>query len=289
MPTQVSLIRAWNVLLGKEENINSIDNALVVQDYWIQHAIETIFTDTGDLVSVDEKRKDLLKFGRNELTGTSLTTIQHQPAGILHETYVTSNLINSVISTSVADTQDIIVEGHTTADGGLTFTFVEQPLTLNGQTSVALTTPLARVVKGYNDNSTELAGVISFTETDTYTAGVPDTDTKVHMQINAGQQVSEKCATTISSEDYWIVTSIYGDMLKKAAGFAEVDFQVRKSGKVFSTHIDISCSDGARGEHEFKPYFIVPKNSDVRLSALASAASTDVAGGIQGVLAKVVG
>lgn len=40
-------------------------------------------------------------------------------------------------------------------------------------------------------------------------------------------------------------------------------------------------------EHLFHPYFIVPPNSDVRLIAVASSASTDVSGSIQGYLAEI--
>lgn len=255
-------------------------------DFWLAKAIKDIQINDRVKLSIARKGKDLLKFGRNDLVGTSAATIAHQPAGILHETYPTTNSINTIISTAAGDTEEVVIEGHTVSGGN--FTFVTQTLNLTGQTAKALTTPLARVSRFYNNDSTELTGVISITETDTYTAGVPDTAAKVHLQVDAGQQNSEKAATTISNSDYWIVTSIYGDLLKKTAGFAEVDLQVRKKGGVFRTVIDIACSDGSRAEHNFKPYLIIPSNADVRLVSLASAASTDVSGGIQGVLAKVI-
>lgn len=257
-------------------------------DHWMRHAISVIEGNYGDEVSIELKNKDLLKFGHNKLVGTSPATVAHQPAGILHETYVTSNLITSIISDNAADTQAVKVEGHTTADGGLTFTFVVQEITLTGQTVATLSTPLARVSRVYNNNSTELVGSVYVTEDDTYTAGVPDTDAKVHLIIEAGEQQSEKAATTISNSDYWILTSCYADMLKKSAAFAEVELQIRLAGKVFRAQVIISCTDGGRGVHEFKPYLIAPKNADVRLVATASAAGTAISGGIQGVLATVL-
>lgn len=265
----------------------SHDNPLPITDYFLDHAVHVIESTYGDVVSIEQKAKDLLKFGHNDLVGTDQATIQHQPAGILHETYVSSNLITSVISDDVGDTQDIVIEGHTSTDG-LSFTFVTQTATLTGTTVVTLSTPLARVTRLYNDDNTDLAGTVYVTEDDTYTAGVPDTATKVHLQTETGENQSEKCSTTISSQDYWILTSFSGDMLKKSAAFAEIELQIRRPGKVFRTVDIISCTDGGRGRQEFKPYIIVPKNSDVRLVARANAASTPIAGSIQGVLAIVI-
>lgn len=265
----------------------SHDYPLPVADYWLDHAIHVIESNYGDTVSIEQKDKDLLKFGHNSLVGTSQATIAHQPAGILHETYVSDNLITSIISDDAGDTQDIVIEGHTSTDG-LSFTFVTQTATLTGQTAVTLSTPLARVSRLYNDNSTDLAGTVYVTEDDTYTAGVPDTDTKVHLMTEPGENQSEKAATTMSSQDYWIITSYSGDMLKKSAAFAEIELQIRLPGKVFRPVDIISCTDGGRGRQDFKPYIIAPKNSDIRLAAIASGASTPIAGSIQGVLAIVI-
>lgn len=282
-----SVLKAWNAILGRHENINSVDNSLVAQDYWIQHAIKVIYEQYGVIVSVDSKNEDLLKFGRNTLVGTSEATIMHQPAGVLAETYVSDNLINSAISNNVADTQELVIKGHTIS-GGL-FTEVSQTVTLNGQSAVALTIPLARVSRVYNNNSTELLGVISITETDTYTAGVPDTNSKVHLQLATGEQQSEKCETTIANDTFWIVTGLYADVLEKTASIAEVHMEARLIGKVFREIIMKSTSNNHGAIHAFKPYYIVPSNSDIRLSAIAGGSNTSISGGIEGVLAKVIG
>lgn len=269
-----------------EQTPVSHDNPLPTTDFWLDHALHVIESTYGDEVSIQAKDKDLLKFGRNENVGTTEATIQHQPSGIYHETYVSDNLINSVISTDAGDTQDIVIEGHTISGG--VFTFVVQSATLTGQTAVALSTPLARCTRLYNDDSTEMVGVISVTETDTYTAGVPDTDAKVHLQLGAGEQQSEKASTTISNTDYWILTRFYGDILEKTASSAEIHLEMRLNGKVFREVAMCSASSNHRGVFDFKPYFIVPKNSDIRLSAIADGANTDISGGMMGVLAVVV-
>ena len=258
-------------------------------DYWLTHALKVIQDTYGDVASVGRKNKDLLKFGRNTNIGSGAeSTLMTLPGSEIHETYVNTNIINSIISTNAGDTEPVKIEGHT-IDGNGDFTFVIQEVTLTGQTVVPLTTALARVTRVYNNGTSEIAGTISVTETDTYVAGVPDTDTKVHCQIRAGEQQTEKAATTISSQDYWIVTKVYADVLEKTASFAEIEFQVRDPGKIFRHRLIMAASsNGGEAVHEFKPYFIIPKNSDVRLTAIASGAGTDVSGGIEGVLAKVI-
>jgi len=256
------------------------------KDYWLEHAKAVIASTYGDTISYEAKNKDLLKFGRDKLVQTTKSTIMTLPTGISNETYVSTNIINSIISTSAADTQIVTVEGHTISGG--VFTFVTQNITLTGQTVVALTTALARVSRVFNIGSTDLAGTISVTETDTYAAGVPNTAAGVHLQVDAGVNNSEKAATTISNTDYWIVTSFYGDCLEKTATFGIIHLEVRTAGGVFINKVDISANDSNRGEHEFKPHLIIPKNADIRLRASASANNKDFSGGLQGILASVV-
>ena len=256
------------------------------KDYWLEHAKAVIASTYGDTISYEAKNKDLLKFGRNKLVQTTKSTIMTLPTGISNETHVSTNIINSVISTSAADTQTVTIEGHTISAG--VFTFVAQNITLTGQTVVGLTTALARVSRVFNTGSTDLAGTVSVTQTDTYTAGVPDTAALVHLQIEAGLNNSEKAATTVSNTDYWIVTGFYSDCLEKVATYGIIHFEVRTAGGVFINKVDISTSDTTRGEHEFKPYLIIPKNADVRLRASASANNKDFSGGMQGILASVI-
>ena len=203
-----------------EQILVSHAEALPVSDPWLHHAVDVIMSTWGDTVSVHEKSKDLLKFGHNDAVGTSATTIEHLMSGELHETFVSDNLINSVISDNAGDTEDVVIEGHTVAAGA--FTFVVQSATLTGQTAATLTTPLARCTRLYNNGSNNLLGNVYVTETDTYSAGVPDSATKVHLICEAGEDQSEKCSTTISDQDYWIITAIGADFLDKTAGAAQV-------------------------------------------------------------------
>lgn len=253
---------------------------------WINHAVRTIYSETGAQVSPAYKNKDLIKFGRNADVERDAATVMTLPSGIDNETYVATDLITSVVSTDAGDTTDLTIEGHT-VDGNGDFTFSIQTITLTGQTVATLATPLARVSRAYANGAVDLLGEIAVCEDDTYTAGVPDTAAGVHLMIRAGQNQSEKCSTTLSQYDYWVITGIYANMLTKQAAFAEVWLEVRRKGMVFRQVVDLFVSDHHRASQNFTPYVVVYPNSDVRLRAISdSGTGRDVSGGIIGVLMK---
>ena len=249
----------------------------------IRHAIRVVHATYGDRVSVDVKNKDLLKFGRNLDVGTSRATVMNLPSGQLHETYVSDNTITHFASANAGDTQELVVEGHTTDGSG--FTFVTQTVTLAGQTKTALTTPLARATRAHNNGATDLTGPVYFAQDVTFTGGVPQTASAVHLIIPAGANQTEKCATTLGDSDYWLISNAYADVSEKTAAFADFQLEVRRFGKVFRQQVDFTASTNGQGIVRFDPLFIVPPNSDVRLTAVADGAGTAVSGGIQGFLA----
>jgi expansin (peptidoglycan-binding protein) len=103
--------------------------------------------------------------------------------------------------------------------------------------------------------------------------------------IPAGLNQSRKAATTISKVDYWIVTEFTAFTFEKSSVSVEVTLEVRNFGKVFRAVETESTSTGHTGKVEFNPYLVIPANSDIRLTAIASAANADVGGDIQGYLA----
>lgn len=257
-------------------------------DYWLMHAVQRIAKDYNDTVSVFEKGKDLLKFGRNTEIQTSKTTIMAHKSGTYNETYVSTNIIDAIVSSSGSDTEEVTIEGHT-IDANGNFTFVSQTATLTGQTKVTIGTALARMTRIYNNNGTDLVGSIyGYQGTDTLTSGVPDTGTKVHCVIPAGLNQSEKCATTISNSDYWIITSIDGHVLEKTSAFVDFHLEIREKGKVFRDIFDWSADSGNGFTEKFMPYLIVPKNADVRVRGSAGANGKEGSASIQGVLAIVI-
>jgi hypothetical protein len=208
------------------------------------------------------------------------------PSGVAHETYLSDNLITTISSSSGSDTGELYVEGHTIS--GTKLTFVEQTVTLDGQNQVSLTTPLARCNRKYRDIEPNLVGAIYAYEDDTDTSGVPDTDAKVHCIIRAGENQSEKAATSVSDFDFWIVTNFTADVFQKTAAFAEVRLERRRVGKAFRpSGGSLAVASGQHETYWFNPYLIIPKNSDVRLTAVGST-TMDVGGTIDGFLAVTI-
>lgn len=259
-----------------------------IKDPWLVHALDVIEGTYGVKASATMKNKDLLKFGRTEEVQTAKTTIMAHKSGTYNETYVSTNIIDTISSSSGSDTEIVTIEGHT-VDGSGDFTFVVQTATLDGQNKVTIGTPLARMTRIYNGNGTELVGTVYGYVDGAITNGVPDTGSLVHCVIPAGLQSSEKCATTISSTDYWIITTIRGNVLEKTLTYGDFHLEVRNKGGVFIDKQDFAAASGSDGGYRFKPYLIIPANSDVRLRASASANNKEMSGSIQGVLVKVYG
>jgi hypothetical protein len=100
---------------------------------------------------------------------------------------------------------------------------------------------------------------------------------------------SLKASTSISSVDYFIVTSVHAHFEEKAGGYATLTFQRREQGGVWVEIDDITVSNNQpTGVIEFRPYLIIPKNADVRLLGSASANGKEVGGSFDGVLAKII-
>lgn len=269
------------------------DDRFAGESNWdVVYAERRIFADYGDLVSVEEKLKVLSKFGRSLIVGTSPTTV----AGLgteANETYLSSDATHYISSSSTSDTsQTLTIEYHTVTGSGTSqqFTFGTQTKALNGQTEVALDTACARVSRMYvSSGSTDLVGTVYCYSTSGNSSGVPTTASSVRCTIPAGENQSFKAATTFSDTDYFIMTGGWVSVNDKTAATATCSLQVRPPGGVFRTQFTVTVSNG--GPTAFVPvvpFFVVPKNYDVRVTAVADGANTDVDASFSGYLAKVV-
>lgn len=256
-------------------------------DFRLQHAIDEIKDTYGDTVLV--KPKSLSKFGQNELVGTDWATLMTLPAGTDNETYATSNSITHISSSDTGDDQVIRAEGHYfNGDGDLVF-HVQFP-TVNGQNKVQLDQPLARFTRIRNNGATDFAGNIYGFEDDTLSSGVPTTDAKVHIIAQSGDRnTSFKASTTVSYQDYWLITSLRLGVDKKTSASVDVELQVRNLGGVFISLFEIPVNTTGTNAIPIPldPVVIVPKNSDVRLRARASTTAVSVSGRMAGYLALV--
>jgi hypothetical protein len=258
-------------------------------DFWVEHAIQEIERTYGD--TVRPKAKSLFKFGKNLDLDTAAAETVWETGG--DETYVTTNAIDTVSSSSASDTAvTMYVEGHTVSGTGADaqYTFTTQTVALNGQSKVTLGTPLARVSRAYATSGT-LVGDFYVFEDDTVTAGVPDTASKIHLGVYAatsGEPQSFKAATTFSNTDYFLVTSLILSVGKKTTATVDFTFEIRVPGDIFRPAFQTTLS-GNQNTHQYnaKPYFLIPKNADVRVRAATSANNTEVDALFMGVLCEI--
>ena len=260
-----------------------------VPDGRLVQAEREIYRQFGDEVSIDLKAKSLIKFGKSApLDADTMATVW--TVNNADEVYVSSNLIDSISSSSLLDQEEIYIEGHTVTGTGFDqkFTFVAQTVTLNGQTRVSLPTPLARVSMAYNNNGTPLVGRVVVYEDTALTGGVPDDVSKTHIDIPLGLQESFKGATTFSDNDYFICTGGFGSVSLTQDGVVDFYLEIREAGKVFRQVAAISATNSSPWAIDLDPAVIIPKNCDVRIRAETSANGVVVFGSFKGYLAKVV-
>ena len=245
----------------------------VVPSATISYAENEIFKTYGDRVSVFDKGKRLIKFGKNPDLDSGVKELIWNTGGT--ETYKTSNDIDIVVSTNVADTQNIVIEGHTIS--GTDLTFVVQTATLNGTTPVNLTTPLARVSRLYNNDSTDFAGDVT----------VEDNGTSVHLTVRGtnGENQSRKAQTSISSQDYFIMYQISAGIIGSVSASINFELQQRQIGKVWRTVREFKTNDYI--ELPLYPPIIIPKNTDIRVVGTSDTNNTEAIAEFAGYLASI--
>jgi len=259
-----------------------------VPDGRLVQAEREIYQTFGEKVSIDRKAKSLVKFGKSgELTTGSFQTVWTVGG---NETYVSTNIIDSISSSSILDQEEIYVEGHIVSGTGFDqqFTFVSFTVNLNGQNRVALPISLARVSLIYNNNGSPLQGRIVVYENTALTNGIPTDVTKIHIDIPLGFQESFKAATTFSNTDYYILTGGFGSVSLKQDGSADFYLEIREPGKIFRQVAGVSATNAGPWTINLDPAVIIPKNCDIRVRAETSANNLVVFTSFQGYLAKVI-
>ena len=120
------------------------------------------------------------------------------------------------------------------------------------------------------------------------TAGVPNDAATIHAVASEATQKSEKCSTTISKDNYWLLTEGLFSVNNKTD--AQVVFRVmmRPKGGVFVnvSYVSVSSTVGTF-QNQFRPFAVVPQNADIRIDALASGPDVEVGCSLRGLLMKV--
>lgn len=255
-------------------------------DLQVKKIQEIIKFSFGDDVRL--KNKPLLKYGLTSSTSTgNYVTAWECPAA--NETYISDNLIDTIVSTDVGDTSQVIaLEGHTVSNG--IWTFTTQTVTLNGRTPVTLITPMMTCTRAYLLSGSALNGTVSvYQSTAGETNGVPDDDDKVHNCINPAFNQSQKCATTLSSFDYWVLTGIACTVSRKSSTNVDMGLFLQQgdNGERLILPASASSTSTSYIDRFDTGEFIIPKQSHIRMKVNATANDATVTGYIKGYLFEV--
>jgi hypothetical protein len=183
-------------------------------------------------------------------------------------TYSTTADIDSISSSSASDTQDINVQGLDS-----NWDLVSQTVTLTGQTRKALTTPLIRIFRMYNDNGTPLVGTVYCYVNTTISGGVPTTPGPIRAIIDISEEQTLMALYTIPNGKTGFLVSGDIGLYSKLAGYSHGHFAIRKFGKVFRTQrtFGLSTTGTTSRQFDFRIPLPIPAKTDIRVRADSSA------------------
>lgn len=208
--------------------------------------------------------------------------------GIVQITVIDSNIFTYSVSSGATSpaTGTIIATNQNK-------TFISQEITANGTSRVALDRFLARATRIFVSNQNKAVDNVGENyvyENTSISSGKPVDTTKIHLTLPAAENQSFKSSTSISQYDYFIISRIAaGYPTKTGSNTADIRLEIRELGGVFRpASSSLNISTGTSDRINFEPYLIVPKNADVRLTAVSSGSSQEISGIIQGFLAKII-
>ena len=190
-------------------------------------------------------------------------------------TYSTTAAIDSLSSSSGADTMDIEVQGLDAS-----FAQVTQTITLTGQTRVALTTDLIRVFRLKNVGSTNLAGQLYCYENVATTAGVPNDLTLVRASIDNGNNQTLMAIYTIPAGKTGYMDSFFASTAggNKSSNYI-IDVYARPSGQVFQLKHRNSLADAGSShiQHKYTVPEVFAAQTDIEMRVQITAAGVTAA------------
>jgi hypothetical protein len=166
--------------------------------------------------------------------------------------YSDSADIDSISSSNVGDnTQTIEIQG---LDGD--YAEVTQDVSLNGQTRVALATPLLRVFRMLNKGFGDLAGDVYCYVNGAITGGIPDTSGDIRAIIESGVINHTRMALyTIPAGKTGVMTNFFASIDLTIAAVSTIRIYVRPFGQPFQVkHVqDVDSNGTSLFPHPFLP------------------------------------
>lgn len=199
--------------------------------------------------------------------------------------FSTTDDIDSLSSSNAGDTQDIKIYGLDS-----NFDEVVQTVTLNGQTTVLLTTDLIRVHRMINVDSTDNAGDIYCYVNGTTTGGVPDTAADVRAVIQVGNNQTLMAIYTIPNGKTGYLRSWYvagsNSTFFTTSGISNNKLLVRPSGEVFQLkHISSLNSTGTSlDQHQYHEPEKLEAQTDIKIMVDSNVTGSSISAGFDLVL-----
>lgn len=186
-------------------------------------------------------------------------------ADIAQMTYVysTTNDIDSVSSSSTSDTFEVTVEGL-----DLDYNVVTQTVTLSGQTRVALITPLLRIYRMVNTNSTDNVGHVYCFVNTALSSGVPTDTTKVRAVMQPGNNQTLMAVYTIPAGKTGYVRDWYASTAgaNKNSNYS-IELRARPVNSVFQLkHISALSDNGSSYiKHAYTEPEVFQEKTDIEM------------------------
>jgi hypothetical protein len=199
-------------------------------------------------------------------------------------TYSTSADIDTISSSSAADTQDVVITGLDE-----NWLEVVQTKTLTGQTKAVLDTPLIRVYRMYNAGTTDFAGNVFCYVDGAISGGIPTTSSSIRAIIENGYNQTLMCLYTVPANKYLYLYKGEAALVSKLAGYADGTFEVRPFGGVFLTKrtFGLSTTGSSYINVLFPQPLFVPPKADLRVRVSSSANNMDAIASFIGVLEDI--
>lgn len=190
-------------------------------------------------------------------------------------TYSTTADIDSISSDSASDTQEVRVFGLDE-----NWEEVEQVVTLNGQTRVALGTPLIRCFRAYNDNGTDLVGNVYIYVNTALSTGKPIDTTKVRAYIAIGENQTLMIQYTIPAGKTGYILNYTASISSHVASSAVIKIVVRAFGKIFRTQSKFALTSTGVGRStlDLPIPFVLPEKTDINATASSNTNNISVSG-----------
>lgn len=276
-------------MASAKDFIPDYDGAVI--ENFFDFAAAEIYSSYGHKVRIN--RKSLHKYGENTAVGTSEELIVPWGVSPTNAYRASTNAVDTMSSSSAADTSvPVYYEAmELQSDGTWKFFSTTQNLDAsNGQTKVTLTRPGIRVTR---IRTTAVGNVYFYADT-TITAGVPDDTDLIHNQSVADDSTTMTAATSVASNNYFIMTQAWAE-LGKASGTAAADIRIRVAnigdsvlGDGFYTDEKGTCTLDKEYLHDFHPFKIIKPKSDLVLTATSSSGTLDVKAGFRGFFADII-